>query len=501
VTVWKNFKHRAVTQALSLVTVAALTIGGMAAYRNRIGTSNTPPLSDNEVAPLIAFDRAMENVAERVTPAVVNISAVAHERTAELPQDGGDLPPFFGQFFGPGSQFFGQGMMPRNQVEHVGGSGVIISPDGYIVTNNHVVKGVSDIRVTLNDKREFAGRIVGTDPLSDLAVVKINADNLPNAPWGDSRQLKPGETVLAIGNPLGLQFTVTRGIISALNRPRLADDPRARGSYIQTDAAITFGNSGGPLVDVRGQVIGIDTAMYSTNGGYAGIGFAIPSNLARNVAEQLIEHGKVVRGYIGIGATDVTPAESKSLGLTRVNGALVNQVEPNGPAAKSGLRVYDVITGVNGTAIASADDLQSAIGQTAPGSTAKLEVMRDGKPTTVTVLVGELGGTRAGSDRADASSSGARLGIQAGELTPEIRDQLQLPAGINGVLVASTEPGGPADNAGISRGDVILQVNRHPVSSVASLREQLRQAGKGTDLMLLVFTHGSSRIVIVHPQQ
>jgi serine protease Do len=489
--IWQSLKNKAAAQATSLACVAALTIGLTAAYRVRTGVY-TPPLSDNEVAPLIAFDRAMECVAQRVTPAVVNISAVAHEKQTA---NDDSMQRQFRQFFGPD-------MAPQNRVEHIGGSGVIISPDGYIVTNNHVVNGVTDIRVTLNDKREFTGHIVGTDPLSDLAVVKINATGLPNAPWGNSSELKPGENVLAIGNPLGLTFTVTRGIVSALNRPRMAEDPHARGSYIQTDAAINYGNSGGALVDVRGEVIGINTAMYSEIGGFDGIGFAIPSNLARSVADQLIQHGSVVRGYIGIGATDVTPSVGASLGLKKVSGALVNQVESDSPASRAGLRVYDVITSVNDTQITSADDLQNVIGQTAPGSTANVEVIRNGKPAEVKVTVGKLDdGKEASNHSANAGAASARLGIQAGDLNDEVRDQLHLPANVHGVLVAGTEPGGPADNAGLSRGDVIMEVNRQPVSNVSELRDQLRRAAKGSDILLLVYSHGASRIVAVHPQQ
>src|SRR5437764_13531648 len=251
----------------------------------------------------------------------------------------------------PFGQFFGFPNMPnqRPRIEHGLGSGVIISPDGYIVTNNHVVEGAVNINVTLGDRRVLPAKLVGADPLTDLAVVKVDATDLPSIPWGDSTKLRPGQSVLAFGNPFGFRFTVTRGIVSALNRPNPdATNRRKPGEFIQTDAAINPGNSGGPLVNARGEVVGINTFLISDNGSFSGMGFAIPSQIVKPTVDALIAHGKVVHGYMGIGITDVTPENSKFFDLSKSAGALVSQVEPDSPAAKAGLKTGDVITGLDG---------------------------------------------------------------------------------------------------------------------------------------------------------
>ena len=288
----------------------------------------------------------------------------------------------FGQFFGQqfGHQFGRQGRPQQPRVEHGLGSGVIISPDGYIVTNSHVVDGATDVRVTMSDRRILPAKVVGTDPLTDLAVIKVDGKNLPNAPWGDSTKLHPGQTVLAFGNPFGFRFTVTRGIVSALNRPNMAgDDARKPGQFIQTDAAINPGNSGGPLVNARGEVIGINTFLISPSGSFSGMGFAIPTQIVRPTVEKLIQFGKVMHGYMGIGIADVTPDNSKFFHMDTAVGAVVSQVESDSPGAKAGLKVGDVITQIDGKEVSDASDLQVVVGQKNPGTTVQLQVMRDGK--------------------------------------------------------------------------------------------------------------------------
>src|SRR6185369_3220318 len=300
----------------------------MPAKAAAMAASTTTPLDDNHVGALLSLDQAMETLAARVTPAIVNVTVTSRAKTnvaeGDLP-DGLQGSPF-GQFFGQqfGDQFGRQGRPQQPRVEHGLGSGVIISPDGYIVTNSHVVDGATDVRVTMSDRRILPAKVVGTDPLTDLAVIKVDGKNLPNAPWGDSTKLHPGQTVLAFGNPFGFRFTVTRGIVSALNRPNMAgDDARKPGQFIQTDAAINPGNSGGPLVNARGEVIGINTFLISPSGSFSGMGFAIPTQIVRPTVEKLIQFGKVTHGYIGVGISDVTPDNSRFFHMDKAVGAVI----------------------------------------------------------------------------------------------------------------------------------------------------------------------------------
>ena len=292
-----------------------------------------------------------------------------------------DLPPGLRQFFfgfGPN----GQMMKPQPQIEHGVGSGVIISPDGYIVTNDHVVDGATQVRVTLNDRRVFTAKVVGVDKLNDIAVIKIDAKNLPSVPWGDSTKLRPGETVLAFGNPFGnFPFTVTRGIVSGLGRPNpYSDDPRKPGDFIQTDAAINPGNSGGPLVDARGEVIGINTFIISNSGSFAGAGFAIPAEIAKSSAEQIMKSGTVHHGYLGITMNDVTPDNAGFFNLPDATGAIISQVTPDSPASRAGLKSGDVLRELNGKKIDDGSMLQVAVSEMAPGTAIDLGILRDGKP-------------------------------------------------------------------------------------------------------------------------
>ena len=464
--------------------------------------SNLPPLPSHEVAPLVSLSEATEAIAQRMMPAVVNIRVAGETKPRGVSEMGPEqIPGPFRQFF----QFQGP-MRPQPQPFEALGTGVIVSPDGYIVTNNHVVNGAKHVWVTLHDQRRFDAKVVGRDKASDLAVVKIDATGLRSAAFGDSRQVKPGEAVLAIGDPLGMDFSVTRGIVSAVNRSRvLSDGPDSRGSYIQTDAAINHGNSGGPLVDAWGDVIGINTEMLSTSGASEGIGFAIPSNLVKTVAAQLIEHGKVNRGYLGIDVTDVTPGIASSLNEADTRGALVNQVNAGSPAEAAGLKPYDVVTGFNGHKVENGTDLQNLTGDAAPGSVAKVAVMRDGKPMTFTVTMGNYDNANSGSSAAAPASAGAnhtpKLGATVEPLTPSLRGQLQLPDSVNGLVVDSVTPGGPAMLAGIGRGDVIEQINQHPVRTVQSLQHQLQATAPGKDVLLLVHNSSGNIIVPVQPQQ
>jgi serine protease Do len=464
--------------------------------------SPAPALDDNSVGALLSLDQAMENLAARVTPAVVNVSVTSKTKAHANPledqdsQDGQQFGPFGG--FGP-FRFFGQPQRP--QIEHGIGSGVIISPDGYIVTNNHVVQGAVDVRVTMSDKRTFDAKVIGTDPLTDLAVIKINAPNLTSVPLGDSTKLRPGQTVLAFGNPLGFRFTVTRGIVSALNRPNPdPTDRRKPGEFIQTDAAINPGNSGGPLVNSRGEVVGINTFLVSDSGSFSGMGFAIPTQIVRPVIDQLIRNGKVEHGYIGIAINDVTPDNSKFFNLTKSAGAVVSQVEPDSPGAKAGIKVGDVITAIDGKPVNDAGELQVEVGEKQPGTTIHLEVIRDGKNETVPVTLEAMGHH---GERASTNNEGGkpRWGVGLNDITPDLRQQLNLPANVHGAVVENVVPGSSAEDAGIQPGDVIVSVNRKPMQSAKDVQGALSSIPKGENALVLVWSNGGTSFRVLHPTQ
>ena len=460
-----------------------------------------PALDSSSVSALLSLDEAMEALASRVTPAIVNVT-VTSKTNLKVDADGDGSPdmPQFGPFGNPFGGQFGGRQQPR--VEHGLGSGVIISPDGYIVTNNHVVDGATDVSVTMSDRRILPAKVIGTDPLTDLAVIKVNATDLPSVPLGDSTKLHPGQTVLAFGNPFGFRFTVTRGIVSALNRPNpSATDRRKPGQFIQTDAAINPGNSGGPLVNARGEVVGINTFLVSPSGTFSGMGFAIPTQIVRPTVDNLIKFGKVSHGYMGIGIADVTPENSRFFDLKKAEGALVTQVEPNSPGAKGGLKTGDVITQLDGQPVSDAGELQVQVGQKQPGTAIKLDVIRDGKNVSVPVTL-EAMEKKDGDDESASSLHGKpRWGLGLADLTADAREQLQAPQDLQGAVVGNVQPGSPADNAGLQRGDVVLEVNRHPVKSASDAVEQLGKVEKGKDALVLVWSNGGNTFRVLHPSQ
>lgn len=461
-------------------------------------------MDDDSVSSLVSLDQAVEAVATRVTPAVVNVAVTSRNRHAE---DGDDQGPDDDQGQGNDQQqqffrFFGQGARPTPQIEHGIGSGVIVSPDGYIVTNEHVVDGAVEIRVTLNDRRILPAKLIGRDKLTDLAVIKVNATDLPSIPWGDSTRLHPGQTVLAFGSPFGFfQFSVTRGIVSALNRPNpFANDLRKPGGFIQTDAAINRGNSGGPLVDSHGEVIGINTFLISDSGSFAGAGFAIPSQIARPTVEALIKNGVVHHGYLGIGINDVTPDNSRFFELKDSSGALVTQVSPDSPASRGGLRVGDVITQIDSAKVVTASDLQQVVSQHSPNSHVVMHVIRDGKPQTLDVNLGEFHSERqVASASSNDSGQGGRLGVAVSDIPSAARSQLHIPPHVEGAIVEQVKDGSPAEDAGISRGDVILEVNRHAVHSAEDFSNQVHALPQDKDLLLLVWSNGNASYRVLRP--
>ena len=455
------------------------------------------PIDTDSVSALMALDKAMETVAARVTPAVVNVTVTSKSKpestTKEMPEG---MQQFFG---GPFGQFFGPQMHQGPQIEHGLGSGVIISPDGYIVTNNHVVDGAVDVRVTTSNRRVLKAKVVGTDPLTDLAVLKVNATDLTSVPWGDSTAVRPGQTVLAFGNPYGFRFTVTRGIVSALNRSN--PDPTNRnkpGEFIQTDAAINPGNSGGPLVDARGQVVGINTFLISPSGTFSGMGFAIPTQIVKPTVEALIRDGKISHGHIGIGISDVTPENAKFFDDTNTMGGVVTQVEPDSPGAKAGLQVGDVITEVDNQKVTDSGELQVMISQKQPGTKVDLTVLRNGKTMKVPVTLEALGGHGTENGSQSESTGKARWGLGLGNLTPDTREQLQLPSNVHGALIEQVQPGSSADNAGLQQGDVILEVNRHKVQSASDVQQDLASTPKGQDALILVWSNGGNTFRVLH---
>ena len=451
-----------------------------------------PPLPEQDVNTLLAVDKAMETLTAHVTPAVVNVTVAARNKAQSGSMN--DMPEFFRHFFGDQMPQ----MQQRPQVEHGLGSGFIISPDGYIVTNNHVVKNATDIRVTLKDGRFLPAKLIGADPLTDVAVIKVNASNLASLPWGDSTTLRPGQTVLAFGNPYNFRFTVTRGIVSGLNRGNpYAENRRAPGEFIQTDAAINPGNSGGPLIDARGEVVGINTFLISESGAFSGMGFAIPTQVARPTVDELIKNGKVEHSYIGVGITDVTPENARFFNLNEASGAVITQVESDSPGARAGLKTGDVITKINGQNVTDSGHLQVLISEKRPGTKVDLGVIRDGKEIIVPVTLEQVNETKMASNSAGEHGK-ARWGIGLDNLTPEVREQLQIPQDVHGAVVANVEPGSPADNAGLSQGAVIEEVNRHPVQNAQDVQRELRNIAKGQDVMLLIWNNGGSTFAILH---
>jgi serine protease Do len=496
-TAWKTIVgHHIAACLIAIAALASLITYESAkpmAARAAVASPPAAALDDDSVGALLSLDRAMETLAARVTPAIVNVSVAS--RRPEVADE--RVPDEIQRFFGPR---FGQRVPSPPQIEHGIGSGVIISPDGYIVTNNHVIDGAVDIRVTMSNRKILKAKLVGADTLTDLAVLKVDGGSLPSIPWGDSTALHPGQTVLAFGNPFGFRFTVTRGIVSALNRPNpFSDNARKPGEFIQTDAAINPGNSGGPLVDARGEVVGINTFLVSSSGAFSGMGFAIPTQIVRPTVDTLIRDGKVSHGYMGIGIADVTPENSKFFDVSDASGAVVTQVEPDSPAAKGGLKVGDVIAELNGQKISDAGQLQVEVGQTRPATTIKLHVLRDGKSMDVPVKLEAMGSRdKEGNETGEADHGKPRWGIGLGDLTPETRDQLQAPRDLRGAVIERVQPGSSADNAGLQRGDVIVQVNRHDVQNASDVQQALAGVPKGQDALLLVWSNGGSSFRVLH---
>jgi serine protease Do len=455
-------------------------------------------LEGSDIDALEKQNGAFERIAQTVTPAIVNIRTTQIIKVQQSPFFS---DPFFRQFFG--DLFGGQLGIPREHREHALGSGVIVSPDGYIVTNNHLIARATEIEVMLADKRVFKAKLVGTDPRTDVAVVKIEGKNLPPAPWGDSSTLRVGATVLAFGNPFGLNFTVTRGIVSAVGRSGLGIEQYE--DFIQTDAAINPGNSGGALVNVRGQVVGINTAIVSAGagpqggGGSVGVGFAIPANLARHVMESLIKTGKVTRGYLGLAPGDLNAALARQFKVPDIAGVLVQHVDAGSPADKGGVQQGDVVRTYNGQTVDNSDRFRSLVASTDPGTEVTLGILRDGRSLTLKLTLGEQPAGLAGGGAGQAPAESTLRGISVQELTPSIREQLGLGPHTRGVVISDLEPDCPAAQQGLQPGDVIESIDRQPVSSVPEFD---RLAARATgDVLLRVNRQGTSGFVGISPSE
>ncbi|MBD0316557.1 MAG: DegQ family serine endoprotease [Nitrospiraceae bacterium] len=435
-------------------------------------------------------------VAKLVTPTVVNITTVMSAKISDGrtgPDELRDrMEEFFGKPFGPrGRGPQGPGPMEPPSPRMGGqGSGVIVSPDGYILTNNHVIENAREVTVTLPDKREFKGKIVGTDPKTDLAVVKVEAENLPTVAWGDASKLQVGEYVLAVGNPFGLNSTVTLGIVSAVGRGHMGITQYE--DFIQTDAAINPGNSGGALVNTKGELVGINTAIFSQTGGYQGVGFAVSSTMSKPIYESLIKTGKVVRGYLGVGIQDLNHDLAKSFGIKDSKGALVSDVKDESPADQAGIKQGDVITKYQGIPVEDAVALQRLVTRTSVGSKVPVTVIRDGREREVTVTVNEQPDTTkiAKVDTGEADYAFAGVAVQ--DLDQDTAKELGLKGKAQGVVVTKVDPESGAQKAGLMPGDVIKEINRQPVKSVKDFEKMSSGVKKGDNVLILINRRGNS---------
>ncbi len=476
------FRRWRVTVPAVVLAAGALTLGFWSTEDHL--SASAPAVATATAAPAIRAVTATASYAdavEKASPAVVTVrvEAKAQADQMQLPDN-----PFFRRFFGPGQ------MPQQPQIEEGVGSGVIMNTDGTIITNNHVVENADRVEVTLPDGRAFTAKVVGTDPQTDLAVIHIDADNLKAITVADSDSLRVGDVVLAVGNPLDLGQTVTMGIISAKGRTTSigsADNPSAEPyeNFLQTDAAINRGNSGGALVTTNGDLVGINSQIVSPSGGNIGIGFAIPSNMVRNVMAQLITTGHVRRGKLGVLVQSITSDLAKSLNLPSVHGALVSSVEPDSPAAKAGVKQGDVVLRVNGTAVNDSNDLRNRISGLAPGTSVQLDVMRNGSEQHLTVTLGEMNPSGESASSSGQSSSHGQLGMSLQAVTPAVASRLQLPSDTTGVAITDVDPAGPAARAGLRSGEVILKVNGQDVHTPTEVQDAVT-ARKGQPSLLLI---------------
>ena len=485
----------------ALFAVIALLAGAL------VVTVSTP----NRIRAFADTSRAAETgpittfapIVKRAMPAVVNISSSKVVKDQGGPEGGGQglfNDPFFRQFFG-GRMPQGQQEQPRPQRATSLGSGVVVSSDGYILTNNHVVDGATDVKVSFANKEEYPAKVIGTDKYTDVAVLKINKTGLTTLPFANSARAEVGDVVLAIGEPFGLGQTVTMGIISAKGRAGLGIERFE--DFIQTDASINRGNSVGALIDTRGDLVGINTAILSgETGGNQGIGFAIPANMAKNVMDQIMSKGKVTRGFLGILPQELTPEMAKAFGVPNTHGVAIAQVEPNSPAQKAGLKVGDVITAVNGTPAEDVNSFRLQVAGFAPNTTVHLKIDRSGQTLDLPVTLSEFNleaenkGDKEGN-LPGGGEKGALKGLSVQALTPDLKQQLQTPEGTQGVVITDVDPESAASAAGLEQGEIIVQVNRKPVTTVSEFNAAVREGASRESTLLLVKRGQGTQFVVV----
>jgi serine protease Do len=448
--------------------------------------------SDATAAPAAGF----ASVVKKDLPAVVSIATSKSVKVSQSMEDSPFSDPLFERFFGNNGPSPRQ--MPRNRKESALGSGVIVSSDGYILTNNHVIDNATEINVVLLDKREFKAKLIGGDAKTDIAVLKIDATNLPTVTFANSSRVQIGDYALAIGNPFGVGQTVTMGIVSATGRGNLGIEDYE--DFIQTDAAINPGNSGGALVNSQGDLIGINTAIISPNsGGNNGVGFAIPSNMAHSIMDQIVTKGKVMRAYIGVTLQPVTPALAKVFNLKDTRGALVGDVSADTPASRAGLKSGDVILAMNGDAVDDVTSFRNRVAMAAPGSNATLKVFRNGDAKDVAITLGDMPtnyGSRGAESGEVESGKGLLDGVSVQSLTPRLRQELNLSPRISGVVVSAVNSDSPAAAAGLRKGDVIQEANHKPVTNGEEFQAAVSNAGTG-GVLLRVNRNGSNLFVAV----
>ena len=496
---------RARVLVISLTTLALVATGWIIINPGFLGTTYsemavasppeaTPVSLLSKAANIDSVNQALIEVAELAKPAVVNISVLSTAAKSPTPLPFFD-DPFFRRFFG--DEFNRRFQQPEQPQQPEGpkaqglGSGVIISPDGYIITNNHVVEHADQVKVLLSDKRKFDAKVVGMDPKTDLALIKIDADNLPAIRWGDSNRLKVGEMVMAIGNPFGLNQTVTMGIISAVGRANVGIVDYE--DFIQTDAAINPGNSGGALVNLKGELVGINTAIFSRSGGYMGIGFAIPSNMAKSIQQSLVKRGKVVRGWLGVSIQDLTSDLKDQFDAPDTNGVLISDVVKDGPAKKAGIKRGDIIKRYGGKTVNNSVRLRSLVAETVPDTPVKLEILRDGHTKTLRVTIDEMPKNLASlSSTGEAEGNHALAGVRVEPVPPEKGYD-------EGVSVTSVQSGSPADQAGVREGDIILEINRHSVKNVDDFRQLTQKLGPDDRVLVLLQRGRSSIFLSINP--
>ncbi len=482
---------------MMFVVLALLSLQSCRRDENGADVSLPPALPATESAanglPVLSY----ADVVNRVAPAVVTIRSARMVRAPRQHPFYED--PFFRDFFG--DRFGGRAPAPRQQIQRGLGSGVIITKDGYILTNHHVIDGAEEIKIEMTNNQGFDAKLIGDDPRSDLAVLKINSNDLPMLTLGDSDRVRVGDIALAVGNPLGIGQTVTAGIISAKGRTTGLSDGSFE-SFLQTDAPINQGNSGGALVATSGELIGINSQIVSPTGGNIGIGFAIPANMARSVAEQLIKSGKVRRGSLGVTIQPLTSEMAENLGLKDMRGVIINSVEPGSPADRAGIKQGDVITVINGKQIDDANSLRNIIASAGPGAEITIIVLREGREQQVRATLGELTSQTPGRSNVQPggnSKDEERFGLVVTPMTPELAGSLGLRRDAGGVVITDVSPGSSAAEAGLQPGDVIEQINRQAVRTEEDFNRALSTAGSRPSL-LFINRRGSGHYMTLRPR-